>query len=276
MPVPEPMLEPGTDDAFDAAVAKVLDGAFIASSIGMPTEDARTAVDVIWSSFEALLARHFPAGEGRPGPPVEVPDGTHWSRILVTAVTNSLLLGGTFLRPSDVSRVVVEREIALRAGDLWHSRRPSGPGALVLATHTALLRLDETADTGRSFAPMDAAAVEQVVALSTLGAVLSGEGSVPAGRPSPDRARTSADPAAAESQRRAREMAVLFGVPGVQLVAVERSGWACDACGCVFVGRVEAGMAYPDRLAPVGRGGPCDVVTECACHEAPLQRRVTE
>jgi hypothetical protein len=274
MPEPDPSAETTTEDAFHAAAARVLEGAFVASSLGMPTEDARTAVDVMWASFEALVDRHFPAAEGRPGPPVEVPDGTHWSRILVTAVTNALLLRGTFIRPAEAAPAVEERARELRAGDLWHSRRPPGPAAVVLAVHADLLRLDETAALDRPLAPADAAAVERVVALSALGAVLAGEGSGPARRATVDRERAGSDEPAVESNRRAREMAVLFGVPGVELVAVERSGWACDVCGCVFVGRVDGGVAYPDRLAPVGRGGPCDSVTACACHAAPLQRRL--
>ncbi len=59
-----------------------------------------------------------------------------------------------------------------------------------------------------------------------------------------------------------------------RLVAVTREGWACDECGCLFTGRVEGGVAYPDRMAPVGRRGPCDTTTACACHAAPLQRQV--
>jgi hypothetical protein len=69
-------------------------------------------------------------------------------------------------------------------------------------------------------------------------------------------------------------MAIAFGIEGVHLVPATREGWVCDECGCVFVGRIDGGIAYPDRLAPVGRRGPCDLTTACACHAAPLQRRV--
>jgi len=64
------------------------------------------------------------------------------------------------------------------------------------------------------------------------------------------------------------------GIPDAELVAVSKSGWACAECGCVFLGRVEAGTAYPDRFSPVGRNGPCEVDVDCICHAAPLQRRV--
>jgi len=270
MPAPADV-DPPPDPGFDAVVAKVLESAFISSSIGMPTEDPRTAMDVLWASYEALFVVHFPAGEGTPGPPVTVPDSTHWTRMLVTAVTNGLVLSGAFVRPGDVARRVHERDRELRSGALWHTRRPVGPGAVVLAVHRHLLQLHATAENDTVPGPDDAESLRELVVLTALAAALSR----PAAAPAPGEVSVvDADRAEAEVADRAREVAVQFGVPGVQLVPVQRSGWACDVCGCVFTGRVEGGMAYPDRLAPVGRGGPCDQVTHCACHRAPVQRRV--
>ncbi len=264
--VPDPS---SSEEAFRGRIAKVLDGTFVAASLGMPTEDARTAMDVLWASFEALMVQHFPAQHETAPPVGAVPDATHWSRILVTAVTNSIVLGGGFVRPARVGASVLDLVAELRAGGIWHTRRPPGPGAVVLACHARLLLLDHTAGTGRQPGPADQDAVDGLVALAALGSVLTGEGSVPAGR-----APAPTAPDGAEVARRAEAAARSFGVPEVGLVPVERTGWACDACGCVFAGRVEAGIAYPDRMAPVGRGGPCDAVTDCACHAAPLQRRV--
>ena len=253
----------------------MLDGTFVAASLGMPTEDARTAMDVLWSSFEALVVQHFPVGsatgaEPPPPPPAgAVPDATHWSRVLVTAVTNSIVLGGGFVRPDQVGSAVLDLAADLRSGGIWHTRRPPGPGAVALAAHRRLLSLDHTASVGHPPGPADQLAVDELVALAALGAVLADDGSVPAGR-APTPSTSDGDAAAGRAARAARS----FGIPGTILVAVERPGWACDACGCVFTGRVESGIAYPDRMAPVGRGGPCDAVTDCPCHAAPLQRRV--
>ena len=253
----------------------MLDGTFVAASLGMPTEDARTAMDVLWSSFEALVVQHFPASpaavtEPTPPPPAgAVPDATHWSRVLVTAVTNSIVLGGGFVRRDEVGAASLELASDLRSGGIWHTRRPPGPGAVVLAAHRRLLALDRTASTGQQPGPADQVAVDELVALAALGAVLADDGSAPAGR-APTPSPLDGDAAVREAQRMARS----FGVPGAVLVPVERSGWACDACGCVFTGRVESGVAYPDRMAPVGRGGPCDAVTDCPCHAAPVQRHV--
>ncbi|MEX1218068.1 MAG: hypothetical protein WEA11_06085, partial [Acidimicrobiales bacterium] len=65
-----------------------------------------------------------------------------------------------------------------------------------------------------------------------------------------------------------------FGIAGTELVSINRSGWACSECGCLFLGRVDGGVAYPDRFAPIGRSGPCDQRSDCICHAAPMQRRV--
>ena len=271
-----PVADPSShDELFRSRLAKVLDGTFVAASLGMPTEDARTAMDVLWSSFEALMVQHFPAvlaeaADHVPPPSAgAVPDATHWSRILVTAVTNSIVLGGDFVRPDQVGTAALDLAADLRAGGIWHTRRPPGPGAVVLAAHSRLLVLDRTASIGHQPGPSDQEAMDGLVALAALGSALAGEGSVPAGRPP-----TPSAPDGDAVARRAAHAARSFGIPGVGLVAVERSGWACDACGCVFTGRVESGIAYPDRMAPVGRGGPCDSMTDCPCHAAPLQRRV--
>jgi hypothetical protein len=272
--VSSPILEPAVpsaptvpDAAFRARVSQVLERTFVAASLGMPTEDARTAMDVLWSSYEALVGRHFPAPGSPPG--TEVPDATHWSRILVTAVTNSIVLGGGFVRPAKAEADVLVWADRLRSGGAWHTRRPPGPGAVVLAAHVRLLALDEVARTGRPPGPSDQGHVDGLVALAGLGAVLGTDDRVP-------RPVTTPPETVAARRRRAGEAAAAYGVPDVELVAAERTGWACASCGCLFTGGTDGAVVYPDRMAPVGRGGPCDAVTECACHAAPLRRASQE
>lgn len=257
-----------SDEGRAATVASVLDGAFVSSMIGMPCEDPRDAVDVLWASFEALVAAHFQGS--LPGKTaVGVSDSTHWSRVLVTAVTNGVMLCGGFIRPGEA--VVTAEEIlsASRHGRLWNSRRPSGLGAVVLAAHSALLRLTDTVDADRRPGPQDLVALRDLVALAAVGAVLSEEASEQDGV---DPRSQGVDPAVVDAE--ATAVADAFGIPEVRLVPVTRTGWVCDECGCFFGGRVVDGMAYPDRLAPVGRAGPCGSATLCRCHRAPLQRRV--
>ena len=74
--------------------------------------------------------------------------------------------------------------------------------------------------------------------------------------------------------RSPESVAAAFGIPAAELHEISRTGWVCGDCGCVFLGRVEAGVAYPDRFAPIGRAGPCDAQEDCSCHDAPLQRRI--
>ena len=251
----------------------VLRQAFIAAQIGMPSEDRETAVETLWIILESLLVDHL-------APDAEVLEdradrrttlGTHWRRMVTTAVTNTFILGGVFVMPDELLRATEERATQHLSGSLWHTRRPPGPGALVLAVHRALEVLDGTASRGEFAGKADAEALVDLIAFATLGATLAGgEESITAtGTGAPTDRRTGG-----RRTRDAGSTAAAFGIPGVQLVEVHREGWACDACGCVFMGRVEGGVAYPDRMAPIGRGGPCDLVIDCACHGAPVQRDV--
>ncbi|NCY15226.1 MAG: hypothetical protein EBX39_00400 [Actinobacteria bacterium] len=267
-----------TDGGFGDPVQReraetVLRQAFIAAQIGMPSEDRETAVETLWIILESLLVDHL-------APDAEVLEdradrrttlGTHWRRMVTAAVTNTFILGGVFVMPEELLRAVEDRAAEHLAGALWHTRRPPGPGALVLAVHRALEVLDATAQRGEFAGKADAEALVDLIAFATLGAALAGEtemgGSGAAGSP-------AQRPRGGRRTRDAGSTAAAFGIPGVELVEVHRDGWACDACGCVFVGRVEGGVAHPDRMAPVGRGGPCDAVIDCACHEAPLRREV--
>jgi hypothetical protein len=271
-----PMTE--TDDGFrDPAQREraetVLRQAFIAAQIGMPSEDRETAVETLWIILESMLVDHL-------APDAEVIEdrrdrrtslGTHWRRLVTTAVTNTFILGGVFVMPEELLRATQERAKEHLSGSLWHTRRPPGPGALVLAVHRSLEVLDATAGRGEFAGKADAEALVDLIAFATLGAALAGESETltSAGSGAPPERRTGG-----RRTRDAGSTAAAFGIPEVGLVEVHRDGWACDACGCVFMGRIEGGVAYPDRMAPVGRGGPCDAVIECACHEAPLQRDV--
>lgn len=265
-------------DLHDAALQEraetVLRQAFIAAQIGMPSEDRETAVETLWIILESLLVDHL-------APDASVLEDraerrttleTHWRRLVTAAVTNTFVLGGVFVMPEELLRSVEQRALQHLDGSLWHTRRPPGPGALVLAVHRALEQLDRTARRGEFAGKADAEALVELISFATLGAVMSGPQTTP--RAPDDEARGDGDRGAGRWIRDGSSAAAAFGIPGVELVSVRREGWACDSCGCVFAGRVEAGIAYPDRLAPVGRGGPCDAVIECACHRAPLQREV--
>ncbi len=265
------------DDAAREASGTVLRQAFVAAQLGMPSEDFETAVETLWIIFEALLIDHVASSESESRDSSEqfVSLDDRWRRLVTAAVIHTFVLSGDFVMPEALLVAVEERATRLAAGQMWHTRRPPAQGALVLGVHAALLHLERTGTSGKYPDKDDADALQEIIALATLGAVLArGAGTnrvanVDSGDDRPEEPEQSGRWA-----RSPQSVAESFGIAGVQLVAVHRDGWACDECGCVFVGRVEAGIAYPDRMAPVGRGGPCDSVTACACHEAPLQRRV--
>jgi hypothetical protein len=262
------------DPAARERAETVLRQAFVSAQIGMPSEDRETAVETLRIILEALLVDHL-------APDAEVledradrhtPLGTHWRRMVTAAVTNTFVLGGVFVMPEELLHATEQRATQYLAGSLWHTRRPPGPGALVLAVHAALGQLEATAGRGEFAGPADAVALVDIIALATVGAALAGEpssGVVGVAQDGADTRRRSG-----RWTRDGNAAASAFGIPAVVLVPVERSGWACDSCGCLFAGRVEAGVAYPDRFAPVGRGGPCDTTSDCECHQAPLQREV--
>lgn len=274
-------IEPTPPDAFDEHARATADGvlrqAFVSAQLGMPSEDMATAVQSLWIILESLLVDHVlptpddDRGDGPERPPLPVT--THWQRLVTTAVTHTFVLSGRFVLPDEALAAVADRAEALAAGRLWHTRRPPAQGALVLGVHAALLRLDATADDGRRPDDDDARALVELVALGTLGVVLA-RSSPQASGGRADGPEGSRERARRRWDRDDRAVAAAFGVPEARLVAVTREGWACDECGCLFTGRVEGGVAYPDRMAPVGRRGPCDTTTACACHAAPLQRHV--
>lgn len=262
------------DDAARERATHVLRHASSTAQIVPPADQFETAVDALWVDLEAMVAEHFapsPAADS-----AENERGTsladRWQRMVVTAITNGFILTGGFLTSDDMISEVEIRSRLMDAGELWHARRPPAQGALVLSVTAALVRLEAAAALGRHPDAQDAEAVVDIVAMATLGAVMAGE----------DRPRVGAvraePPTVEESAGRwARDpisVAQSFGIPDVGLIEVTRNGWACDACGCLFIGRVEGGVAYPDRFAPIGRTGACDESTDCACHGAPLQRRV--
>ena len=270
---------PGLDEAERERAGTVLRQAFIAAQIGMPSEDMETAVESLWIILESLMADHLAPDEAqlqdRADRRTEV--GTHWRRLVTSGVTNTFVLGGTFVMPEQLLLAVVERGAQLGAGALWHTRRPPGHGALVLGIHRALLQLDGTALRREFPGKADAEALVELIAFATLGATIAGESASGAQTPRTVDVVESSDQTARGSGRWTRDpgaAAAAFGIPTVELVSVTRNGWACDACGCVFAGKVESGIAYPDRFAPVGRGGPCDSTQECDCHLAPVQREV--
>ncbi len=266
-------LDPAPPAAFGpeprAVAEATLRQAFVAATLAMPSEDMETAVHTLWITLEAMLVDHVlpgPVGERSREP---LPPATHWRRLVNMAVTHTFVLSGGFVTQEGSLAAVAQRAEQGAAGRLWHTRRPAGQGALVLGVHEALLHLDATATSGRHPDATDAAALLDLISLATLGVVLAEAAA--AAPPEPE------EPDRGQRGRWARDetaVAAAFGIPGVHLVPVSRDGWACDECGCLFIGRVEAGVAYPDRLAPVGRSGPCDVTTDCACHAAPLQRHV--
>jgi hypothetical protein len=261
----------GAFDERSRAVAEgVLRQAFVAAQLAMPSEDMDTAVHTLWITLESLLVDHVAPGPASDRAREPLPAATHWRRLVNMAVTHTFVLSGGFVTPEESLAAVAARAGQGAAGRLWHTRRPPGQGALVLGAHEALLRLDATAAAGRFPDDTDAAALLDLIALATLGVVLA----------EADQARVAAlrtEPDPEPRGRWARDggtVAAAFGIPDVHLVPVSRDGWACDECGCLFAGRVEGGVAYPDRMAPVGRTGPCDTTTTCACHAAPVQRHV--
>ncbi len=194
---------------------------------------------------------------------------------MTSAVTHTFVLGGDFVMPEQLASAVEERAALLQAGKLWHSRRPPGHGALVLRVHDDLTRLEATARAGRFAGPEDMDSLVDLIALATLGAVMAGEGATRQRSESTEEEQEERDAANRGRWARSTEsVAAAFGIADSELIAVSRHGWVCAECGCLFIGRVEAGVAYPDRFAPIGRGGACDTTTECACHSAPLQREV--
>jgi hypothetical protein len=258
------------DEALRVALESTVRQAFFAAQLAPPSSDPDAAVQSLWITLESLMVDHLapPRGDERDREPVPV--ATWWRRLLTTGVTHAFVLGGTFVTRDEVVEAAWATAGRSAAGRLWHTRRPPGQGALVLEVHAALLRLDATIAGGDTPDADDGAALVDLVALATVGAVLAD--SAKAGPDDPDegpvgsrRPRWASDPA---------RVAAAFGIPDVNLVAVTRDEWVCDECGCAFAGRVESGIAYPDRMAPVGRQGPCDSSTACACHAAPLQRRV--
>ena len=257
----------------------VLRQAFIAAQIGMPSEDMETAVETLWIILESLMVDHLAPDESmlieRADRRTEV--ATHWRRMVTAAVTNTFVLGGVFVMPEELLVATSQRAEQLDGGTLWHTRRPPGHGALVLGVHRALLQLDGTAVRGDFAGKADAEALVDLIALATLGATLAGEPTSVARNVATVAAVGPDDPRPGGSSRWTRDAAAAagaFGIPGVQLVTASREGWACDVCGCLFAGKVEGSVAYPDRFAPVGRGGPCDMTIDCACHRAPVQRDV--
>jgi len=250
----------------------VLRQAFIAAQNGMPSEDPETAVESLWIILEALLVEHVAPTDAIEQTRAErrTDIGNHWRRMVIAAVTQTFVLSGGFVQPDPLAAAVAERAQLLISGALWHTRRPPAQGALVLRVHSALERLDVTALSGQHPGAADAAALEDLIACATLGAVMAGE--VLPSQENDDRG--SIEEAKGRWARSTESVAASFGISGVELIAVSKSGWACTECGCVFLGRVDGGIAYPDRFAPIGRSGPCDQHFSCACHQAPLQRRV--
>jgi hypothetical protein len=259
-------------DANRERAETVLRQAFIAAQLGMPSEDPETAVESIWIILEALLVEHL-----APSEPIDqmrserlTDIGTHWRRMVITAVTNTFVLSGGFVQPEPMAAAVAGRADLLVGGSLWHTRRPPAQGALVLRVHSSLQVLDATARSGQHPGAADATALEDLIACATLGAVMAGET-----LPSPDiEDRDTTDDTKGRWAKSTESVAAAFGIGGVELVEIAKTGWACTECGCVFLGSVDAGIAYPDRFAPVGRSGACDQQTDCSCHAAPLQRRV--
>lgn len=261
------------DDIARDRAGTVLRQAFVAAQLGMPAEDHETAVESMWIILEALLVDHL-----APDAPTiaERADrrasmGEHWRRLVTTAVTHTFVLGGDFVQPEPLAAAVDACAADLDAGRLWHSRRPPGPGALVLAAHDALRQLDATARSGAHAGPDDMRALVALISSATVGAVLADRREIERSAS----AEFDEEPGSTGRWARSPEsVAAAFGIPDSGLVAVSRHGWACDSCGCLFLGRVEAGTAYPDRFAPIGRVGACDVSNDCSCHRAPLQRDV--
>jgi hypothetical protein len=267
-----------SDPAQRERAETVLRQAFISAQIGMPSEDRETAVETLWIILEALLVDHLAPDaavlEDRADRRTTL--GIHWRRLVTAAVTNTFVLGGVFVMPDELLHATEQRASQHFAGALWHTRRSPGPGALVLAVHRALIVLDATAQSGEFAGKADAAALVDLIAFATIGAAVASEVEPTMTADGSFSASGGADDGRTGGRwtRDGASAAAAFGIAGVELVRVFREGWACDLCGCVFLGRVDGGIAYPDRFAPVGRSGPCDTTSDCTCHTAPMQRNV--
>ena len=263
------------DDVAAERARTVLQQAFVAGQLGMPSEDLETAVESLWIILEALTVDHLapddrldPTRTGR-----RVALSEHWKRMVTTAVTNTFVLSGGFVMPDEMFAAVEKRAQHLANGELWHTRRPPAQGALVFGVHSALITFDQSVASHLAVANESDALVD-VIALSTLGAVLAWDLDLTRRVNEIDNALE--DELFAESfvDAAPERIASSFGIPDVHLLPVARSGWVCDECGCFFAGRIERGIAYPDRFAPIGKSGPCDNGLSCICHQAPLQRRI--
>jgi hypothetical protein len=246
----------------------VLERAFVAAQLGMPSEDHETAVDLLRIQLGALLVDHLAPDERtieyRGSHRATIED--HWQRMVTTAVTHTFLLGGGFVQPDPLLDAVVAHLARASDGSGAVHRPPLDHGRLVLGVLEDLAVFDATGRAGRMAGPADMAALVDLVALATIGAV---RGDPPAGAP--------ASPAARRRGRWSRSTATVaatFGIPEVSLIEATKDGWVCDACGCFFAGTVDGAVAHPDRFAPVGRTGPCDGSIECACHAAPVRREI--
>jgi len=246
----------------------VLERAFVAAQLGMPSEDHETALDLLRIQLGALLVDHLAPDERtieyRGSHRASIED--HWQRMVTTAVTHTFLLGGGFVQPEPLLAAVVDHLERTSAGGEGTRRPPLDHGRLVLGVLEDLAVFEATARAGRMAGPADMAALVDLIALAAIGAV---RGDPPAGAP--------ASPAARGRGRWSRSTAMVaasFGIPDASLVEATKEGWVCDACGCFFAGTVEGSVAHPDRFAPIGRRGPCDGSTECACHAAPVRREI--
>lgn len=258
---------PVWDEISRERASSVLDMAFVAAQLGMPSEDHETAVDSLWVILEALLVDHLaPSAEVLDDPlRRRVTIGVQWQRLVTTAVTHTFVLGGGFVEHGQLLDAVGVRATDLEAGRLWRSRRPIGHGALVLGVHDDLAVLGAGVGSAAVPGPREMAALVDLIALGVVGVLLAG----------PETPETTHEGSGRRTwDRTPATVAASFGIPDVSLVAVSRDGWMCDACGCLFLGRVDGKVAYPDRFAPVGREGPCDSVDTCACHAAPIQRNI--
>lgn len=248
--------------------ARVLELAFIAAQLGMPSEDHETAVDSLRILLEALLLEHLAPNTAALDDRAHrrVPIDVHWQRIVSTAVTHTFVLGGGFVQPDEILAAVDER-IGGAGHDRWTVARRLGQGACALHVHDALAVLGATARSGRAAGTADMEALVDLIAWASIGAAAEAP-------EVPDDALDGSAPGRGRWARDPSTVAASFGIRDVNLVATSLDGWVCDECGCFFAGRVEGNFAYPDRFAPVGRGGPCDSTIDCACHAAPVQREI--
>ena len=263
---PEPVT---TVDEIDRQRASlVLERAFVAAQLGMPSEDHETAVDLLRIQLGALLVDHLAPDEStieyRGSHRATIED--HWQRMVTTAVTHTFLLGGGFVQPDPLLAAVVDRLSRAAAGGGGVRRPPLDHGRLVVGVLEDLAVFDATARARRMAGPIDMDALVDLIALATIGAV---RGDPPAGPVTSPVARRQG-----RWSRSTATVAASFGIPDVSLVEATKDGGVCDACGCFFAGTVEGSVAHPDRFAPVGRTGPCDDSTRCACHKAPVRREI--